>query len=62
MLGTRYYVIEFLFSLYKVLDFIFWFMKLMFLLDFRDEDEMWQVQQNGIDVSFVLGESVVKSY
>jgi hypothetical protein len=37
-------------------------MKPMFLLDFRDEDEMWQVQQNGTDVSSASGESVVKSY
>lgn len=53
---------ELLLSLHKALDSTLWSMKPMFLLDFRDEDEMWQVQQNGTDVSSASGESVVKSY
>jgi hypothetical protein len=62
MPGTRHYVTELLLSLHKALDSTLWSMKPMFLLDFRDEDEMWQVQQNGTDVSSASGESVVKSY
>lgn len=44
MPGTRHRVVELLLSVYKALDSTPRPMKAMFLLDFRDEDEIWQVQ------------------